>query len=180
MGRLESKSISVLSVSAASFSVSSIGIRVPQNGDNGVDSTSLRRKDLRECGHLLLRAICIGITSTGLLFILQWQLIDFSFLLIDTSSDVEHLARVYFHIRIYAAPATRVSTHFTGSFRVAKCTLSDGPDSCGESHQRRFESRICAAARYEGRGGRFGRPLSHNISGCSWQFYFFGDTIAVS
>ena len=117
MGRLESESyLGAVGIGGIIFSFIYWGFGFLRMATTGLAAQAFGEKDLRECGRLLLRAICIGITSTGLLFILQWQLIDFSFLLIDTSSDVEHLARVYFHIRIYAAPATLCLHAFHGVF----------------------------------------------------------------
>ena len=117
MGRLESESyLGAVGIGGIIFSFIYWGFGFLRMATTGLTAQAFGEKDLRECGCLLLRAICIGITSTGLLFIFQWQLIDFSFLLIDTSPDVEHLARVYFHIRIYAAPATLCLHAFHGVF----------------------------------------------------------------
>ena len=117
MGRLESESyLGAVGIGGIIFSFIYWGFGFLRMATTGLTAQAFGEKDLRECGRLLLRAICIGITSTGFLFILQWQLIDFSFLLIDTSSDVERLARVYFHIRIYAAPATLCLHAFHGVF----------------------------------------------------------------
>ena len=117
MGRLESESyLGAVGIGGIIFSFIYWGFGFLRMATTGLTAQAFGEKDLRECGRLLLRAICIGITSTGLLFILQWQLIDFSFLLIGTSPDVEHLARVYFHIRIYAAPATLCLHAFHGVF----------------------------------------------------------------
>ncbi len=117
MGRLESESyLGAVGIGGIIFSFIYWGFGFLRMTTTGLTAQAFGEKDLRECGRLLLRAVCIGITSTGLLFILQWQLIDFSFLLIDASPDVEHLARVYFHIRIYAAPATLCLHAFHGVF----------------------------------------------------------------
>ncbi len=117
MGRLESESyLGAVGIGGIIFSFIYWGFGFLRMTTTGLTAQAFGEKDLRECGRLLLRAICIGITSSLLLFFLQWQLIDLSFLLIDTSSDVEHLARVYFHIRIYAAPATLCLHAFHGVF----------------------------------------------------------------
>ena len=117
MGRLESESyLGAVGIGGIIFSFIYWGFGFLRMTTTGLTAQAFGDKDLRECGRLLLRAICIGITSTLLLLILQWQLIDFSFLLIDASPDVEHFARVYFHIRIYAAPATLCLHAFHGVF----------------------------------------------------------------
>lgn len=117
MGRLESEFyLGAVGIGGIIFSFIYWGFGFLRMTTTGLTAQAFGEKDLRECGRLLLRAICIGIASSLLLFTLQWQLIDLSFLLIDTSADVEHLARVYFHIRIYAAPATLCLHAFHGVF----------------------------------------------------------------
>ena len=117
MGRLESESyLGAVGIGGIIFSFIYWGFGFLRMATTGLTAQAFGERDLRECGRLLLRAICIGIISSVLLFILQWQSIDFSFLLIETSPDVEHLARVYFHIRIYAAPATLCLHAFHGVF----------------------------------------------------------------
>lgn len=117
MGRLESEYyLGAVGIGGIIFSFIYWGFGFLRMATTGLTAQAFGEKDLQECGHLLLRAVCIGITSSLLLLIFQWQLIDLSFLLIDTSPDVEHLARDYFHIRIYAAPATLCLHAFHGVF----------------------------------------------------------------
>ena len=117
MGRLESESyLGAVGIGGIIFSFIYWGFGFLRMTTTGLTAQAFGERDLRECGRLLLRATCIGIASSFLLFILQWQLINLSFLLIETSPDVEHLARVYFHIRIYAAPATLCLHAFHGVF----------------------------------------------------------------
>ena len=117
MGRLESEHyLGAVGIGGIIFSFIYWGFGFLRMATTGLTAQAFGEKDLRECGRLLLRAICIGITSSLLLLIFQWQLIDLSFRLIDASPDVEHLARIYFHIRIYAAPATLCLHAFHGVF----------------------------------------------------------------
>ena len=117
MGRLESEHyLGAVGIGGVIFSFIYWGFGFLRMATTGLTAQAFGEKDLRECGRLLLRAICIGITSSLLLLVFQWQLIDRSFLLIDASPDVEHLARIYFHIRIYAAPATLCLHAFHGVF----------------------------------------------------------------
>ena len=117
MGRLESAHyLGAVGIGGVIFSFIYWGFGFLRMTTTGLTAQAFGENDLRECGRLLLRAICIGITSSLLLLILQWQLIDLSFRLIDASPDVEHLARIYFHIRIYAAPATLCLHAFHGVF----------------------------------------------------------------
>ena len=117
MGRLESEHyLGAIGIGGVIFNFIYWGFGFLRMATTGLTAQAFGEKDLRECGRLLLRAICLGITSSLLLFIFQWQLIDLSFRLIDASPDVEHLARIYFHIRIYAAPATLCLHAFHGVF----------------------------------------------------------------
>jgi MATE family multidrug resistance protein len=117
MGRLESEHyLGAVGIGGVIFSFIYWGFGFLRMATTGLTAQAFGENDLRECGRLLLRAICIGITSSLLLLIFQWQLIDLSFRLIDASPDVERLARIYFHIRIYAAPATLCLHAFHGVF----------------------------------------------------------------
>ena len=117
MGRLESEYyLGAVGIGGIIFSFIYWGFGFLRMATTGLTAQAFGEKDLPECGRLLLRAVCIGITSSLFLFIFQWQLIDFSFLLIDASPEVEHFARVYFHIRLYAAPATLCLHAFHGVF----------------------------------------------------------------
>ena len=107
MGRLESEHyLGAVGIGGVIFSFIYWGFGFLRMATTGLTAQAFGENDMLECGRLLLRATCIGIMVSLLLFFFQWQLADVSFLLIDTSPEVEHLARAYFHIRIYAAPAT--------------------------------------------------------------------------
>ena len=117
MGRLESEYyLGAVGIGGIIFSFIYWGFGFLRMATTGLTAQAFGEKDLRECGRLLLRAVCIGIMSSLFLFIFQWQLIDLSFLLIDASPEVEHFARAYFHIRLYAAPATLCLHAFHGVF----------------------------------------------------------------
>ncbi|MYB92933.1 MATE family efflux transporter [Candidatus Poribacteria bacterium] len=117
MGRLESEYyLGAVGIGGIIFSFIYWGFGFLRMATTGLTAQAFGEKDLSECGRLLLRAVCIGITSSLFLFICQWQLIDLSFLLINASPEVEHHARAYFHIRLYAAPATLCLHAFHGVF----------------------------------------------------------------
>ena len=107
MGRLESAHyLGAVGIGGVIFSFIYWGFGFLRMATTGLTAQAFGENDILECGRLLLRATCIGILVSLLLFIFQWQLADISFLLIKASPEVEHLARAYFHIGIYAAPAT--------------------------------------------------------------------------
>ena len=82
----------------------------------GMTAQAFGKNDSSECGLLLQRSLSIGIIVSIFLLIFQWIFADICFVLIKTSSEVEHLARTYFHIRILAAPATLCLHAFHGVF----------------------------------------------------------------
>ena len=107
MGRLESEHyLGAVGIGGVIFSFIYWGFGFLRMATTGLTAQAFGENDTPECGRLLLRATSIGIMGSLFLFIFQWQLADMSFHLINTSPEVEHLARAYFHIRIYAAPAT--------------------------------------------------------------------------
>ena len=107
MGRLESEHyLGAVGIGGVIFSFIYWGFGFLRMATTGLTAQAFGENDTPECGRLLLRAAGIGLMGSLFLVIFQWQLADMSFLLIDTSPEVEHLARAYFHIRIYAAPAT--------------------------------------------------------------------------
>ncbi len=117
MGRLESEFyLGAVGIGGIIFSFIYWGFGFLRMATTGLTAQAFGENNIPECGRLLLRATCIGITSSLLLFGFQWQLADISFHLIDTSPEVENLARTYFYIRISAAPATLCLHAFHGVF----------------------------------------------------------------
>ena len=117
MGRLASEHyLGAVGIGGVIFSFIYWGFGFLRMATTGLTAQAFGENNTPECGRLLIQATCIGIASSLFLFIFQWQLIDLSFLLIDVSPEVEDLARVYFHIRIYAAPATLCLHAFHGVF----------------------------------------------------------------
>ncbi len=67
-------------------------------------------------GSILLRALRIAGLSGLALIALQWAVVWLAFLVVDCSPEVRELATQYFHIRIWAAPATLSLFAFKGWF----------------------------------------------------------------
>jgi MATE family multidrug resistance protein len=117
MGRLESEHyLGAVGIGGIIFSFIYWGFGFLRMATTGLTAQSYGENDNVECGLLLQRGLSIGIIASLLLLIVQWILADVSFALIATSSEVEQLARTYFHIRIYAAPATLCLHAFHGVF----------------------------------------------------------------
>ncbi len=74
-------------------------------GTTGLTSQALGAGDMPEVRALLVRALLTGLTGGLLLIVLQTPLTWAAFRISPASPEVEALARSYFAIRIYSAPA---------------------------------------------------------------------------
>jgi MATE family multidrug resistance protein len=87
-------------------------------GTSGFTAQAFGEENKKEIIHMLGRALLFGIVGGLLIILLQYPIDQLSFFLLDGSDEVEVLAREYFYIRIYAAPASlgimAISGWFTG------------------------------------------------------------------
>ncbi len=117
MGRLDSEHyLGAVGIGGVIFSFVYWGFGFLRMAMTGLVAQAFGKNDELECGRLLLRGLFIGVAGSMLLIGLQWILAEVSFRFIDASAEVERLARVYFHIRIAAAPATLCLHAFHGTF----------------------------------------------------------------
>lgn len=117
MGRMETDHyLGAVGIGGVIFSFIYWGFGFIRMASTGLTAQAYGKNDRAECGLLLQRSLSIGIIGSILLFLFQWVLADISFVLFKTGTDVEHLARTYFHIRILAAPATLCLHAFHGVF----------------------------------------------------------------
>ena len=75
-------------------------------GTVGLTAQAFGQNDRKECAKILSRALTIAIACSIFLLAIQWIFIKGAFLVLDCSPEVSELARRYFFIRIWAAPAT--------------------------------------------------------------------------
>ena len=85
-------------------------------GTGGLAAQAFGRGDRRECSKVLLRALGIALASAVVLIAIQWLFVKAAFLVVDSTPEVRALASQYFHIRIWAAPATLSLMAFKGWF----------------------------------------------------------------
>lgn len=83
-------------------------------GTTGLTAQAYGYRDDSESFRILLRALAVAVGG-GLLIILgrAW-IADLSFALVNASENVETHARIYFNIRVFAAPATLAGYALTG------------------------------------------------------------------
>ena len=117
MGRLENEIyLGALGIGSVLFSFIYWGFGFIRMASTGLTAQAYGEENYNECGLLLQRCLFIGIICSFLLLIMQWFLADVSLILINTGPEVEKLTRRYFHIRIFAAPATLCLHAFHGVF----------------------------------------------------------------
>ena len=75
-------------------------------GTTGLTAQAFGKNDRQEVGILLQRALFVAFASGITLILLQYIIATVSFALISATAEVEANARIYFFIRIFAAPAT--------------------------------------------------------------------------
>jgi MATE family multidrug resistance protein len=85
-------------------------------GTSGLTAQALGSQDVDEVGANLGRALLIAVAIGLALIMLQWPIRETAFLLLSGSTQVEELARSYFDIRIWAAPATLANYALLGWF----------------------------------------------------------------
>ena len=85
-------------------------------GTTGLTAQALGAGDAVEIRASLGRAVLIAVTVGAGLVTLQWPIREIAFALIEGSPKVEGLARDYYDIRIWAAPATLTNYALLGWF----------------------------------------------------------------
>lgn len=72
----------------------------------GITAQAYGRRDFKDAAKALEQSIFTALLAALFILAIQYYFVEVSFLVIDTSEEVEKLARSYFFIRIWAAPAT--------------------------------------------------------------------------
>lgn len=107
IGHLDSKVyIGAIAIGSMIFNFIYWGFSFLRMGTSGFAAQSFGKKDFRESFYILYRALFVGLGGAIFLLIMQKPIDLLSFFIINGSDEVEFFARQYFHIRIWAAPAT--------------------------------------------------------------------------
>lgn len=75
-------------------------------GTGGMTAQAYGRDDMSAAAATLIRSVFVSMLIAISCILIQWAFVDFVFLFVKCSPDVRALAETYFHIRIWAAPAT--------------------------------------------------------------------------
>ena len=117
MGRLENEQyLGAIAIGGIIFGFVYWGFGFLRMGVTGLTAQAYGAKDSKESTLILKRATIVALLIGLLLIIFQPLIAALSFYLMDAGAEVEQLARSYFHIRIYAAPATLTLHVFHGWF----------------------------------------------------------------
>jgi len=83
---------------------------------SGISAQSFGSGNQQEMALVLQRGLIIAVGGSILLLVLQWPLAHISFNLLEGSKSVKEIARGYFFVRIWAAPAAISLMVFSGWF----------------------------------------------------------------
>ncbi len=117
MGHLDSKIfIGAIALGGMIFNVIYMGFGFLRMGTSGFTAQAFGARDLKESVLTFTRALSVGLLAGCLLIILQKPIEMIGFAIIGGSPEVETLAKSYYRIRIFAAPATISLYAITGWF----------------------------------------------------------------
>lgn len=85
-------------------------------GTTGLVAQAFGANNEHETRVLLMRVLSVAAIASLLILLLQYLLINVSLLVVNASPEVEEFTRIYFNIRIFAAPATLALFGINGWF----------------------------------------------------------------
>ena len=119
MGHLKTDSVvyvGAVALGTTIFNVLYMSLGFLRMGTSGFTAQSFGAKDNKALHHGLYRSLLVALLLAFGLIFLQYPIQWIAFKLLDGSTRVTGLARQYFYIRIYAAPATLMLYSFYGWF----------------------------------------------------------------
>jgi len=117
MGHLESEIyIGAIALGGMIFNFIYWGFSFLRMGTSGFTAQAYGARDKNETITILSRAMLVALFGSILIILLQSPISFLSFSMINGSPEIEQLAAEYFHIRIWAAPATLGLYALTGWF----------------------------------------------------------------
>ena len=108
--------IGAISLGTMIFNFIYWGFSFLRMGTSGFAAQAFGRRDYRETMLVLSRAVSVAVGGAIFLLVLQYPIAKIGFYLLNGSAEVEALAREYYFIRIWAAPATIGLYALTGWF----------------------------------------------------------------
>jgi multidrug resistance protein, MATE family len=117
VGRIPDASyIGAAAIGGLIFSLVFWGFGFLRMGTTGLTAQAYGRRDVPEVAAILGRSLLIALAAGSALIVVRWPIRESVFAAIHASPRVEGLARGYFDIRIWAAPATLANYALLGWF----------------------------------------------------------------
>lgn len=117
MGHLpEPKFLGAVAIGAMIFSFLYWGFGFLRMGTGGLTAQAFGAGDGDEVRACLARAAVVGLPAALILILLQYPIALVAFAMVEASDAVEELARRYFFVRIWGAPATLINFALLGWF----------------------------------------------------------------
>ncbi|MEX2478961.1 MAG: MATE family efflux transporter [Gracilimonas sp.] len=85
-------------------------------GTTGMVAQAYGAQEERKTRIILFRVLLVAGISSAFILLIQYPLIDASLFIVNASPEVEEYTRLYYHIRIFAAPATLALFGLNGWF----------------------------------------------------------------
>jgi multidrug resistance protein, MATE family len=124
-GRLgDAASIGAIAVATMLFDLLYWNMGFLRVGTGGYAAQAYGRRDFSDAFRVLVQAIGTALFAAFAIWAIQFIYLETAFLIVDCSPQVESLAREYFFIRIWAAPATLSLFAFKGWFIGMQNTIS--------------------------------------------------------
>lgn len=107
VGHLSSATaIGGIAVGAILFDLLFLGFGFLRMSTSGLTAQAFGAGKFKECGVVLIRSTWIAVLGAMLIWSLQWVYVELVLRLMPCSEEVAVFARAYYHVRIWAAPAT--------------------------------------------------------------------------
>lgn len=117
MGHMDSEDyIAAVAIGSVIFNIVYWNLAVLRMSTTGLTAQALGRKDDAESISVMARGIGLALVAGAALICLQWPIEQFAFWVIDAKENVTNIARNYYYVRIYAAPAAVANFVFIGWF----------------------------------------------------------------
>ncbi|HBZ26626.1 MAG TPA: MATE family efflux transporter [Rikenellaceae bacterium] len=124
-GRLgDAASIGGIAISTMLFDLLYWNMGFLRVGTGGYAAQAYGRRDFSDAFRVLVQAVGTAVLAAMFIWAIQLIYLESAFLIIDCTPQVESLAREYFFIRIWAAPATLSLFAFKGWFIGMQNTIS--------------------------------------------------------
>ncbi len=124
-GRLgDAASIGAIAVATMLFDLLYWNMGFLRVGTGGYAAQAYGRRDFSDAFRVLVQAVGTALFAAFVIWAIQFIYLETAFLIVDCSPQVESLAREYFFIRIWAAPATLSLFAFKGWFIGMQNTIS--------------------------------------------------------